>query len=168
MEVFRIVGPVPSAAPRPAPPLHLSLGSRVLEVTQDVLRTQSDGTREALTLWAGRPNGNSTLVVSHVITPVVVADHDWLTISLPECTAIAAFLRNEQLLAVADIHTHPKAAFLSEIDRRRPFSDRNGFYALVVPNFAAGSPGQGWRCYIVGDGNWAEVPLQDAVDGWPD
>ncbi len=167
MDVFRIAATLPVPAARPAPPLQLSLGPGVLETTQDVLRTESNGSREALTIWAGRPRDATTVLVSHVITPVVEADHDWLTISLPERTAIATYLRGEQLLAVADIHTHPEAAFLSKIDRRRPFSSRNGFYALVIPNFATDPPAAGWRCYVAIDGDWREVPLLDAVNGWP-
>lgn len=167
MDVFRIDATLPVPAARPAPPLRLSLGPGVLEATQEVLRTESDGSREALTLWAGRPRDASTVLVSHVITPVVEADHDWLTISLLERTAIAAYLRREQLLAVADIHTHPEAAFLSDIDRQRPFSSRDGFYAFVIPNFATDAPGDGWRCYVAFDGDWREVPKKDAVNDWP-
>jgi hypothetical protein len=167
MHVFHIDATLPVPAARPAPPLRLSLGPGVLEATQAVLRTESAGSREALTIWAGRPYDETTILVSHVITPIVEADHDWLTISLPERTAVAEFLRREQLLAVADIHTHPEAAFLSKIDRRRPFSARNGFYALVVPNFATDTPGTRWRCYVALDGDWREVQLHDAVDDWP-
>jgi proteasome lid subunit RPN8/RPN11 len=47
--------------------------------------------------------------------------------------------RAEGLTVVADIHTHPGAAFQSEADRRNPMIARAGHLAVIVPNFAHGT-----------------------------
>jgi hypothetical protein len=61
----------------------------------------------------------------------------------------------------ADLHTHPTKAFLSCADRARPLSVRSGFYAIVVPDFAAGPARAGWRCYEATGSDWAEVIFGD-------
>ncbi len=81
--------------------------------------------------------------------------------------AIAEYLRSERLLAFGDLHTHPGRAFLSDADRNRPFSQRDGFLAVVIPDFAAGAPGVGWRFYEVRSGIWDEIAPQESIDGWP-
>jgi proteasome lid subunit RPN8/RPN11 len=138
----------------------------VLEETQARLRVESNGAREALTLWAGRTMNSSSVYVSHVITPHVLSDHSSLTVPFDERAHIATYLRQEQLLAVADLHTHPRAAFLSDADQRRPLSRRDGFFAVVVPDFASGGAGVGWRFYVSKSGVWSEVSATDTVDGW--
>ena len=45
--------------------------------------------------------------------------------------------REERLSVVADIHTHPGAAFQSEADRTNPMVARAGHIAIIIPNFAA-------------------------------
>lgn len=45
--------------------------------------------------------------------------------------------RARGLTVVADIHTHPGAAFQSESDRRNPMIARTGHLAIIVPEFAA-------------------------------
>jgi hypothetical protein len=76
-------------------------------------------------------------------------------------------LRREKLLAFADLHTHPRKAFLSAADQARPFSSRPGFYSVVIPNFASGTPGCGWRAYQAVDGTWKEISCRDQFAPWP-
>ena len=44
--------------------------------------------------------------------------------------------RAKRLTVVADIHTHPGAAFQSASDRTNPMVARDGHVAIIVPNFA--------------------------------
>jgi len=118
-------------------------------------------------LWAGRPADSKSAIVSHLILPAFVSSHDFLTIPKEERVAIAEYLRSERLLAFGDLHTHPGRAFLSDADRNRPFSQRDGFLAVVIPDFAAGAPGVGWRFYEVRSGIWDEIAPQESIDGWP-
>lgn len=48
-----------------------------------------------------------------------------------------ALCREKGLTVVADVHTHPGAAFQSQSDRLNPMVARSGHVAIIVPNFAA-------------------------------
>jgi hypothetical protein len=70
-----------------------------------------------------------------------------------------AICRAEGLSVLADIHTHPGAAFQSEADRRNPMIARSGHLAVIVPHFADGPI---WRHRLglfryVGDHRWTDL-----------
>lgn len=153
-------------AQRPQPPVRLDLAQGLLEATQVALRNGSAGVREAIVVWAGRPTSHGGALVSHLLLPRFVSRRDYLTIPQAERVEIANYLRAERLLAFADLHTHPRHAFLSAADIAAPFSVRDGFYAIVVPNFAAGAPGVGWRLYEVRRRRWSEASAHERVNGW--
>lgn len=165
MRVRKFIDALPDPERRPTPPvvLHLALG--VLAATQESLRVGSDGRREAICLWAGRPRPDGQALISHLIEPYFESTDVFLTVPPEERKLVAAYLRSERLLMFADIHTHPRRAFLSELDRARPFSVRDGLYAAVVPVFASGDPGEGWRLYEILNGDWNEVDLGERVHG---
>jgi proteasome lid subunit RPN8/RPN11 len=144
----------------------LRLAEGLLERTQAALREASADTREALVLWAGRPEGAGG-VVSHLLLPRCASGPDYLTVPRDERLAVATFLRREQLLLFGDLHTHPEAAFLSRADRTRPFSVMDGFYAIVVPDFGDGSVGLGWRAYEAIARDWQEVSPAARFQPWP-
>lgn len=48
-----------------------------------------------------------------------------------------ALCREKGLTVVADLHTHPGAAFQSGSDRNNPMVARAGHIAIIVPDFAA-------------------------------
>lgn len=167
MRVRVFTDDLPAPRERPNPPVRLRLSDGLLEETQVALRNGSAGRRESTVLWAGRPLDCSTGLVSHLLLPAFSSRRDFLTISKEERVAVATFLRAEGLLAFADLHTHPREAFLSEPDRARPFSRRDGFYAIVIPDFATRAPGLDWRFYEAGGGDWREAQADERVDGWP-
>ena len=53
-------------------------------------------------------------------------------------TRLWEICRAEKLTVIADIHTHPAAAFQSEADRTNPMIARAGHLAIIVPDFAFG------------------------------
>jgi proteasome lid subunit RPN8/RPN11 len=138
----------------------LTLGDGVLEFTHQQLRELSAGVRESMVVWAGRPYDGGALV-THVVAPEVDAHYDRITVPNTVRAELAMFLRREGLLLFADLHTHPGEAYLSPADRARPLSTRPGFYALVVPEFAAGPAGVGWHCYESTGSDWKEVSCAD-------
>ncbi len=150
-------------AARPGPPVVLELAPELGAGTQEVLRTASDGRREAICLWAGRATPEGRAVITHLIEPLFESTAFWLTVPPEERLIVAEFLRSERLLMFADVHTHPEEAFLSPLDKARPFSVRDGFYAGVVPDFAVGEFGQGWRLYEALDGQWQGVEMTERV-----
>jgi hypothetical protein len=166
MEVVEFSAGLPPAGARPAPPLIMRPEPGVIAATQEALRLGSAGRREAIVLWAGRPLKGSSVSISHLILPRFESSARHLVLPQRERIAVADYLRRERLLAFADLHTHPFEAFLSDADRARPFSSRDGFFAVVIPNFGAGRPGEGWRFYTATRGDWNEVRAMEAVDGW--
>lgn len=166
MDVRIFATTLPPAGARPDRPVHLRLSDGLLDATQLALRDGSANVREAIVLWAGRPENESTALISHLLLPTFESRRNYLTIPRNERTAVATYLREHGLLAFADLHTHPHKAFLSEADRARPFSQRDGFYAVVVPNFAVHAAAVGWRFYEAQAGDWIEVDPTARVDGW--
>lgn len=162
MEARVFAEPPPASTPRPLPPVRLELAAGLLATTQEELRLRSDRRREALVLWAGRPRDGG-VSVTHLVLPEFVSRRDHLTLPAPARHRLVAWLREHELLVFCDLHTHPGRAFLSTADVAAPFSSRDGFYAIVVPGFALGSPGAGWRMYEALGGRWREVLLRDRV-----
>ena len=164
MRTIRLTtAPLPPESPRPASPVTLSLPIGGADATQDALRVESAGLREALVLWAGRPLDMATIAITHLIVPRCEASRLRLDIPLSERIQITNFLRAERLLAFADLHTHPKEAFLSQLDQARPFGIRDGFYAIVVPDFATGKSLERWAMYEAVRGDWEEVEVRDRI-----
>lgn len=58
----------------------------------------------------------------------------------PSFASLWGICRARGLTVVGDIHTHPGGAFQSEADRTNPMVARAGHIAIIVPNFATGSP----------------------------
>lgn len=135
----------------------------MLALTQERLRALAGGVRESLVLWAGRPSGASSALISHLVEPDVKAEFDRLSVSAPGRAELSTWLVEQRLLAFADLHTHPTIAFLSDADRRAPYSVLRGFFSVVIPDFARGLPGEGWRYYLRTADDWAEVRGDVAV-----
>ena len=67
--------------------------------------------------------------------------------------------REEGLVVLADIHTHPGRAYQSDADKQNPMIARAGHLAVIVPNFASGSI---WRHRLglhryEGDHKWTDL-----------
>ena len=130
------------------------------------LREGSARGNEALVFWAGIPIGQSAYI-TELLIPMCHSSYNRLVVPQDERSAVLAHIRTRRLLVFADLHTHPGAAYLSEADRVRPFSNRPGFYAVVVPNFATGMPGSGWRAFEAVPGGWTEVMLDARIESVP-
>jgi hypothetical protein len=168
MDVCIFGNEFPPPAVRPAPPVKLELAAGLPEASQAALRDGSANVREAICLWAGRPNGDRTAVITHLILPVFKSTDRYLTVPPSERALVARYLREERLLMFADIHTHPRHAFLSRLDRERPFSVRDGFYAAVVPDFGHRDALDGWRWYEVRAREWDEIKPKERIGEWRD
>jgi hypothetical protein len=145
--------------------VHLNLPEGGLVQTQEELRALSDGARESLVLWAGRPTGAGAAEITHVLSLECPANDLRLVVPLDERLKALEFVRREELLIFADLHTHPGAAFLSEADRARPFGSKDGFYAIVVPDFATGDAPEGWAMYEARAGDWFPVDVSERITG---
>jgi proteasome lid subunit RPN8/RPN11 len=149
MEVTRLDGPSPLAVVRIGARQPQSLGRRTTSLDWDrmivptlqldhselALRQAGISGEESLLVWAGTVT-SGTAFVSTVVIPAlsVMATHGQVT---EETVAETLRLLDEHdLVAIAQLHSHPRRAFLSEIDRQRPFVSEAGFLSIVVPRFA--------------------------------
>jgi len=149
---------------RPEPPVCLQIASGAIETTHLALREGSANGDEVLVFWAGVPHGNHGAYITDLLIPTCQASCNLLVVPQHERVAVLDYVRSNQLLVFADIHTHPREAFLSEADRARPFSTRAGFYAIVVPEFATGEPTSGWRAFEAVSDDWNEVSLGERLE----
>jgi len=133
----------------------------VVDLTVERLRAA--GNREAIVLWAGRPDGSDATHVTHVIVPSTLAGEGWIQLDSSARLEVVSFLRAENLLVVADVHTHPQEAFLSRIDERHPYSRRTGHVAIVVPFFARADGIASWRAYEFRRDEWRERPILEVI-----
>jgi hypothetical protein len=166
MDVQILDSDLPVAGPRPNAPVRLRPAAGMVAATQAALRAGSDARREAIVLWAGRADRDGVAAISHLLLPRFISRRDFLTIPQDERIELARYLRTEGLLAFADLHTHPRQAFLSDADIAAPFSVRDGFYAAVIPDFALRAPGQDWRFYEARARTWTEIDPEERIDGW--
>ena len=112
----------------------------------------------------GRPPlATATHVISHLLVPEFVSPPRLPDRPASKRRLLADSVRSERMLIFSDLHTHPARAFLSPADIAAPFGARNGFYATVIPNFAQGAPGEGWRMYEALGGRWHEVALETRI-----
>ncbi len=154
IRVVQFIDELPPAGPRPSPPVVLQLPAGLAVRTQEELAAASDGRREAIVLWAGRPTADGAALITHLLMPAFESDFDRLVVPPRVRHELALWLRRERLLVFADLHDHPHRAFLSEADVVAPFSSKDGFYAVVIPDFATGEPLQGWHGYEALGGHW--------------
>jgi hypothetical protein len=142
----------------------LRLANGIVEATIDLLRDAARDAGEGIVLWAGRPDGSGLIPITHVIQPDAVAAHNWLRLDPAARLEVVQYLRAQDVVAVADVHSHPFEAFLSPIDRAAPYSSKSGHIAIVVPDLARGDGVAGWRLFEFDGTTWVECSWGDIVD----
>lgn len=94
---------------------------------------------EGFALWAGVRNG-STFVVRHTIIPEQIgmraAVGVSVTVHAQELHRLNVWLYERQLSLIAQLHSHPGAAYHSDTDDAFPIATTVGCVSLVIPDFA--------------------------------
>ncbi|MDA8047400.1 MAG: hypothetical protein M0Z30_19550 [Actinomycetota bacterium] len=110
-------------------------------------------------LWAGTLAGDSGHV-SSVVVPRISAGAAHGEVSVDTTAQILDALDRRDLVPLAQLHTHPQAAFLSETDAIRPVVAVPGFLSIVIPDFAfvdLAEP-ERWSAHeFQGAGQWQEL-----------
>jgi len=75
-------------------------------------------------------------------------------------------LAEEQRALLAQIHTHPGAAFHSKTDNDWPIVSQPGFISIVIPRFAQGdvSLEDAWVGRLDERGRWHEVAAEQSIE----
>ena len=103
------------------------------------LRARGRDVRESGAFLLG-PAGNSRRVSAIVFYDEIdprAFDTGMIVIDGGCMADLWAICRRSKLAVVADVHTHPGAAWRSESDRRHPMIAQPGHIAMILPDFAA-------------------------------
>jgi proteasome lid subunit RPN8/RPN11 len=130
---------------------------------REALRTAGTAGHECVVYLAGHFSGQQG-TVTRTIVPRQAASAVHCAPDPVEIDRISAELvaRGETLLA--QIHSHPGSAYLSETDRAYPASRKVGWFSAVAPSFGAtlGQTIVGIRMYEYrGGDDWHELDAQE-------
>jgi hypothetical protein len=110
------------------------------EAGNDHLREVGLDGLEGFVLWAGERVGNSEFRVRQMIVPeqhgLRVGDGVCVTVDGAELFRLNVHLYESKLELIAQLHTHPDAAYHSETDDSYPIATQTGALSIVIPDFA--------------------------------
>jgi len=102
------------------------------------------GVKESGAFLLGRQDGTHRIVTAYLtyedVAPNSSSQHDYVAFTAEEMAAAWEYCYTTGLQVVADVHTHPLGPRQSPSDRAHPIVSVAGHVALIVPNFAQGSP----------------------------
>ena len=139
----------------------LALSEAVLSSTFDQLRSCGAGRRECVAYWVARNTAPHVLArVAHPVHSAIgggyEVDGDWVM-------QFFINLRSSQETVRVQIHTHPREAGHSWIDDAYALVPAEGFFSLVIPDFAQGPVGLDGAHLVemTADGHWSERHPQE-------
>lgn len=121
---------------------------------------------EGFTAWAGVQDGNTFYVKQTVIPRQTTHRTErglYVLIESEELFALNRWLYENAMTLIAQIHSHPTAAFHSELDDEIPIATTQGCLSIVVPNFAR-SPFALRNCAafrLSTRNTWDEIPFRE-------
>lgn len=143
--------------------MKMQLTQEVLEQTFEHLRHCGAATRECIVYLTG-PVGEAVLV-DGVVHPRHTAGPAGYDVDSAAIAELWRDLASEQRSIRVQVHTHPGAAFHSSRDDALAIVNSEGFFSLVIPNFALGHVGfDGAFLATRADGQWAEVAIADHLE----
>jgi hypothetical protein len=109
--------------------------SLVLDHTELMLRQHGSAGEEGFGVWAGTLAGGDAFVSTLVVPCVETAGGYHGEVSPETAANVFEQLDTLDLVPIAQIHSHPRDAFLSHVDAQRPFVGVRGFLSIIVPSF---------------------------------
>lgn len=108
------------------------------------LAKSGHGLKESGAFLLGRQDGTRRFVTSYLmydkIAPKSSRSHAYVAFTAEEMARAWEHCHASGQQVVADVHTHPFGPAQSISDRAHPIVSVAGHVALIVPNFAQGSP----------------------------
>ena len=105
------------------------------------LREVGRAGNEGFALWAGRAEGQTFQVLETIIpaqTAIRSQNGVCVGVDADELFRLNVHLYSRELKLVAQLHSHPGAAYHSDTDDQYPIATTAGALSIVVPDFAAG------------------------------
>lgn len=140
-----------------------------IEKTHAHLRAVGRNGLEGLALWAGTGAGER-FHVTEAIIPVQRGIRSDAGVSVAvgpqELHRMNVFLFQNKLSLVAQIHSHPGAAYHSDTDDDHAIATKAGALSLVVPDFAS-QPFSLEQCAVYrlsAAGKWRELSAREAAE----
>jgi len=135
---------------------------RVVSETLTMLRSAGMIRKECVVLWLSSRREDARLVVE-AYRPEHVAEPDRFWIPAASMDSLMEHLREHRLSLVAQVHSHPKAAFHSSADDKYAIVRHEGALSIVVPEFAAGVTagsftGRSAFFSLDASNSWNEIP----------
>lgn len=130
----------------------------VVDATMEHLSSKGREHEEGVVLWRGT---FSPARITGVIVPQQETGVGRFVVPLRERQRISRELAGTGDVIVAQVHSHPEAAFHSPIDDDEAISRRVGAYSLVVPDFGRRSSifDDAALFQLGADGSWRRVAI---------
>lgn len=164
IESVRVGAPlIPRSLGRRDVPLayrRLFIPSLVIDQTEAMLRRHGHCGEEGIGLWAGTLAGGEGFVSTLILPGVAEQGRFHGELSADTIAAVLERLDQSDLVPLCQIHSHPRAAFLSDTDAERPALAVPGFISIVVPSFGFVDlvDVAAWAAYeYLGPGRWHEL-----------
>lgn len=108
--------------------------SLIIDHTELVLRTAGVHGDEGFAIWAGTLSGGNAYIATLVVprTEECSAHNE---ISAATTANVLRALDERDLVPVIQLHSHPRRAYLSEVDAIRPLVALPGFLSVIIPDF---------------------------------
>lgn len=109
-----------------------------IAVTEKAVRAAGAYRAEAIVLWAGVRAGTEFRVIEAYIPeqqarPVEAGA--CVMVTGPALFRFNSWLWERRLELIAQVHSHPEEAYLSETDLEYPIATRVGNFSIVIPDF---------------------------------
>ncbi|HEX6513064.1 MAG TPA: Mov34/MPN/PAD-1 family protein [Chloroflexota bacterium] len=131
----------------------MHIDTALIATTERLLAEAGRRGEEGLVLWLGNDD-----VPSQVYQPRIQAGPRHFRVVPDEQRRLIAHCSNQQVRLLAQVHSHPNAAFHSDVDNRDALVRRLGGLSIVLPRFAVeGFRAPDWKAYQLTDQGWREV-----------
>jgi hypothetical protein len=145
--------------------MFVRIDQRFVDQTTNELRKYGKSGFEGLVLWIGEHKGDSVEVTQVFVppqTPIKSEAGVGYLVSGDTLFELNKVLNATGLRLISQVHSHPGRAYHSEMDDRFAIITKEGFFSVVVPNFAEGNADiKCWAIYQLRGGKWEEVSEEE-------
>lgn len=113
---------------------HINIPSRIIQGTLSFLQKNGLYNKESHCLWIGK-NKDEVFIIKEVIFPKQLNNFSSFRVSADELDKINRELYKKKLKLIAQVHSHPRAAYHSHIDDKFPLVTTLGSFSIVIPYF---------------------------------